>query len=199
MKEWIIPIAKMNPCSDALVWAENYDSLTDAWAACERGDWMLWILGKTAGSPRSESRKKLVLVACQCARLGLPYVAKGEVRPLRAIETTEAWARGEGHVTLKDVKNAAAYAAACAADAAHAATTAAYAATAAAYAAAHAAYAADAAAYAAAYAAACDFGVLKRCADIVRGHYTRPVLRGKRIEREERGNEPYSRKVSNMR
>ena len=86
---------------------------------------------------------------------------QGEKRPLKAIETAEAWARGEGRITIEDVKKAA------------------YAADAAAYAAAHAAhaaaYAADAAADAA-YAAA-DAATLKKCADIVREHYDAPSLK----------------------
>ena len=84
---------------------------------------MLWLLGRLSGKPESESRKKLVLAACQCARLALPYVKKGEARPLKAIETAEAWARGEAGITLGDVRKAAA-----AAYAAYAASAVAYAA-----------------------------------------------------------------------
>jgi len=109
---------------------------------------------------------------------------------LRAIETTEAWARGEA--TIEQVREAAddaaahadvayADAAAAAAYAVHAAYAAAYADAAAAYAAAyaaHAAYAAAAAADAAAYvayaayaaaAAAAHKECLKECSNIVRG------------------------------
>jgi len=149
---WISPIRRMGACRDALVWLEDYDSLAVTWEKCERGDWMLWLLGKLSGEPESDSRKKLVLASCQCARLALPYVKLGDERPLKAIETTEAWARGEGKVTLADVRNAA--------DAAYA-----YAA-AAAYANAAAAYANDAA-----YDATKRSDVLKQCADIVRKYY----------------------------
>jgi hypothetical protein len=123
---------------------------------------MLWLAARTG-----VRRQDLVLAACACARLALPYVAVGEPRPLRAIETAERWARGEG-ASLVDVRTAAYAARAAAADAAYAADAAAdaaaYAADAAAdaayaaifaarAAAADAAYAADAAADAAAYAA----------------------------------------------
>jgi len=77
--------------------------------------------------------------ACAVAREALRCVPKGEQRPLRAIETAEAWVAGRAGPD--DVRRAAA--AAAAADAAAAAAAAAYAAAAAA-----------AAAYAAAYAAA---------------------------------------------
>ena len=144
-ENWIKPIAKLDPCKDALIWAKDFDNLDDAWQACERGDWMLWLLGKLAGSPKSKSRKKLVLAACQCARLALPHIQKGELRPLKAIETAEAWSRGErGVVTLEEVRKAA------------------YAATSAASAAASAAYATS---------ATTRKTTLKECADIVRDFY----------------------------
>ena len=60
-----------------------------------------------SGNSESDSRKKVVLAACQCARLALKYVKSGEERPLKAIEITEAWTRGEGNITLSDVREAA--------------------------------------------------------------------------------------------
>jgi hypothetical protein len=54
-----------------------------------------------AGPTESESRKKLILAACGCARLALKHIKKGEDRPRLAIETTEAWARGENGVTIE--------------------------------------------------------------------------------------------------
>ncbi len=118
MKHWIKRLQEMSACREAMCWADNFDTIEMAWAACERGDWMLWLLGKCSGdSSGSDSRKKLVLTACECARLALPFVTKGETRPLKAIETAEAWARGDG-VSLEDVTKAAAaaYAAYAAAD-----------------------------------------------------------------------------------
>jgi len=108
MKTFLKPISELSPCPDALAWAEQYDTLAEVWAQCGRGDWMLWYLGKLAGPPESDSRKKLVLAACQCARLVLPCVPEGEPRPQRAIEVAEAWTRGEPGVTLEEVRHAAA-------------------------------------------------------------------------------------------
>ena len=181
MQNWLKKIGKIGACSESLKWANQYDSLKDAWAVCERGDWMLWLLGKLSGAPETKSRKKLVLTSCQCARLSLKYVKEGENRPFKAIETAEKWARGEAGITLYDVGHAAdaAYAAdsAAAADAAYAAAAAAYAADAAdASYAATAAYAAAAAAAYAAYTAAARFSTLKECADIVRKSYKTPRL-----------------------
>ena len=114
-------IAHLSPCGDALDWLDSQSSAAAAWRTCDRGDWMLWLLGRLASKPGSRSRKRLVLAACECARTALQYVPDGEARPLRAISTAEAWARGEG-TTLVEVCAAAANAAA------NAATAAAYAA-----------------------------------------------------------------------
>ena len=180
-------LEKHSACTEAREWAEQFETLDQAWAVCERGDWMLWLAAKAKLCKLQE----IILATCQCARLALPYTKRPE--GLTAIETAEAWARGEA--SLKDVKKAA-YAAAAAAYAADAAAyAAAYAAAAdaadaavyaAADAAAAAAYAADAAAYAAYAAAAADANAaanaaadaadarkstLAKCADLVRNLY----------------------------
>jgi len=162
-KDFIQLLKDFNACNDAEEWCTETKGGPQAlWNKCERGDWMLWLIGEI-----DPDRKRLVLTACKCARLALKCVKKGDNRPLKAIETAEAWANGKKGVSLQDVKDAAAYAA----DAAHAAAYAADAAHAAAYAA-HAA-AAHAAHHAAAYAAyaanaATRTETLKKCADIVR-------------------------------
>jgi len=173
----------LNACSQSKDWvkAQNMASLEDAWLKCERADWLLWFAAK-----RGLDRKKLVFIACQCARTALKYTK--DERVLKCIETAEAWTGDE--VSIEELKKArdsayaaysaaadasdaayAAYSAAAAADASDAAY-AAYAASAA-YAAAYAAdayAAADAAdAYAAADAAyATRIKAQKECADIVR-------------------------------
>jgi hypothetical protein len=200
MKRILNFIKKHGICKEGYKYSLQFDDPQKWWNCFERGDWMLWVIGKAAGSPMSKSRKKLVLCACKCARTALPYIQKGEIRPIRAIEVAEQWARGDIGVTLDDVYSAAyaasdasdaaayaadaaaAYAADAAADAAYAAyaadaaDAAAYAASYAADAAAGAAYAAAGAAYAAAGAAYAADAVkkttLKQCADIVREHYT---------------------------
>ena len=164
IERWIERLEKFGPCGGAVEWARTQPDPQALWDNCERGDWLLWLMGRLAGGPRSKSRKQLVLAACECARLALPYVKGGELRPLRAIETAEAWAKGKAE--LKDVR-AAAYAAAAAGAAAYTAV-----AGAAAYAAAvagAAAYAADATDAAAAAAARSE--VLKECADIARKYH----------------------------
>jgi hypothetical protein len=175
-------LEKLNACSSALRWVSEQKNQQQAWDDCKRGDWMLWLLGRLSGEPESNKRQKLVLTACECARLSLHLVEDGEDRPRIAIETAEKWTRGKA--TIDEVGKAAADAAYAYAadDDAAAAAAAAYAAYAAAAAAA--AYAAAAAAAADAYAAAAAVAdayaaaaavmrttTLQQCADIVRKHY----------------------------
>jgi len=128
-------LTELGACPGAVKWAGR-KTHKRAWETCKQGDWLLWIAGSL-----DIDRKLLVLAACACVRRALKYIPAGEDRPRIAIETAEAWTRGEA--TIEQVRTAADAAAHAAADAA------AYAAT---DAAAHAA--ADAAAYAATDAAA---------------------------------------------
>ena len=177
-------LAKLSACREAVVWLGERD-LATAWAECERADFMLWYAAKRC------DRKAVVLAACACARTALKYIPEGEERPRLAIETAEAWTRGEA--TIEQVRAAADAAYAYAYDAAAAAY--AYASAAAASAAADdraygdaardaaaaAAYADAAAAYAAyaSYAADNRDKALAEMADIVRGIITVEMLEAK--------------------
>jgi len=144
-------VLALHPCADAQAWLAGLDpSMTPeaAYAACQRGDWLLW-LAVRAGVDRRE----VVGAACAVARTALGHVPESDQRPLQAIEAAERWAAGGASDTA--TINAYAAAAAAADAAADAAAAAAYAAGAdAAYAAAYAAADAAADAYAAADAAA---------------------------------------------
>jgi hypothetical protein len=159
MQHWTDKLVELEACSEAIEWAENYDSLADAWAVCSRGDWLLWYINIIISPLGADERKNLVIIACSCARTALEYVRAGENRPRLAIEAAEQWAWGVLGTTLSDVRiaSAAAYAAG-AASAASAASDAAYAAASAAYAASDAAVSKSSA----------------RCADIVRKVYPTP-------------------------
>ncbi len=107
---YIDALAALDACPPALDWLREsgHPDLASAWAVCPRGDWMLWLAGRTAGPPGSDSRRPLVLAACACARTALHLYEErfpGDIRPRRAIEAAEAWARGEA--TLDDVRVAA--------------------------------------------------------------------------------------------
>ena len=193
-KDHVAYLRSLGACAEAIRYAQNYPSLQTAWDVCERGDWMLWLLGKQITSaPWSEVRKPLLTTALDCAD------TVAELRPMsvaagiaKTITVLRGWIAGE----MSEVKARQArwqlrsmYYAADAATAATATATAATAAaavvvavvvaatTAAADAAADAA-AADAAAAAATTAdaaAAARSKKLQECADIVRRHFPTPT------------------------
>ena len=151
MTHWSDSLSNLDACRTAVDWARTQPDAETAWQVCERADWMLWVAARLAND-----RRVVVAAACACARLSLPHVPEGELRPLRAIETAEAWCHGEA--TIEDVLAAAHSVSDGLFAAAAAYETAAYAADADAAAAAYAAtYSAFCAAFSvAAYAAAAD-------------------------------------------
>lgn len=179
---YITAIDDLGACTEALDWlrASGHPTLSAAWAACKRGDWMLWLAGHCAGPVGDPRRVPLALAAADCAELALPRVAPGEDRPRQAIETLRAWARGEA--TIDEVR-AAAWAASDAADAdgvVWAATWAAAAAADAAWAAADATTTVAGTAAGVTAGSTCEAwgaaraATLAQCADIVRRHYPEP-------------------------
>ena len=138
LKTWL---KSLGARCEALEWVGNR-ALVTAWTECPRGEWLLWLAAK-AGI----DRKQLVMAACATAREALQFVPAGENRPRIAIETAEAWCRGEA--TIEQVREVRLNAAA-----------------------ADSAYAAAAYAYAAAYAAAARLAMQQKTAEIVRGLIT---------------------------
>ena len=159
MKTPITHLSHLSACREAVDWVNstNLDSLEDAWLKCDRADWLLWYAGKKAGPVGSESRSKIVLIACECAELVLPIFEKEypkDDRPRKAIEAARAYA-------LKPTKELASAASNAASAASYVATNAADAANAA-----NAAYAAS---YAASDAAKKD--IQAKCIAIVRKYF----------------------------
>lgn len=97
--EFLTDLKAHRPCTEAYQWAQQFGSWEALWDNCERADWMLWIIGKTA---KESDRKIIVKIACECARLALPYTK--DARVLKCIEATEAWMRDEA--TVEQVREA---------------------------------------------------------------------------------------------
>jgi hypothetical protein len=160
----------LGACSQAIEWAASFRSLAAAWRACERGNWMCWLVGRVSGEPGSAARQRLGLL--------LQEIVKFAADDANAANTNAA-ALAANAVRAA---NAAALAADYAADVADDDAAAFAADAAAAFAADTAALAADASAFAAAYTAyvaGTTWHVAKRkslaqIADIVRRHYPRP-------------------------
>ena len=161
----------LDACREAREWADR-KTLSEIWEQCPRGDWMLWLARRAGVDKRTMTAAK-----ADCAAT-IKHLMK-DPRSIKALETAQAYGRGEAtDDELAAAADAADAAAAASADAAYAAAEAAAAATddaAAASAASAAAYAAyDAAADADAYAARKQSQI--RTAEIVRSIITIEML-----------------------
>ena len=182
MRNFIEQLKGMNACADARGWLCSLPKTTtpqQAWDICERGDWMLWLVGRMDRSqPYSDERKLIVGSALECARLAWQWMP-GAAQDCTSLH--ERWVNGKD-VPIKALQkarasssSAASSSAASYAAASYAAASAAYAAYAASSAAAYAAaYAASTAAAAATAAAETKYNTLVKCADLVRKSY--PVV-----------------------
>lgn len=104
---WHAKLKRLGACPKAIEWAKGYRSARKAWQECHRGDWMLWLCGRYSGQPESAGRKKLVLCACECARLSLPIYEKkypNDNRVRNCIEVAERWAKGK--TTIEELREA---------------------------------------------------------------------------------------------
>lgn len=102
---WTQRLAALGASAEQLVWCSQYPTITAAWRASERGDWMLQLAGACAGPPESASGRRVTLAACACARLGLAALALGEDDRRFArkfLRLAESWARRQG-ATLEEI------------------------------------------------------------------------------------------------
>lgn len=95
---YIDQIRGLGACENAIEWLEekNYPTAQEAWDACGIPHWLLWLVRETAG-PNSD-KKPVVMIACECARLLLPFHKKvypSDPRVRRCIEVTEEHIAGE--------------------------------------------------------------------------------------------------------
>ncbi len=162
-------LLRLNACSDAVAWAKGFTSAQEAWDSCERGDWMLWILGRTINCDKwTDGRKPFLSCAMDCAETVKHLWPKSQRKRIgAAMHTLRKWIDGTATTEQATAARHELYAAANAAHAAAAADADA------AYAAAYATCAAAEDATYAAYAAARSRNLAK-CADIIRKHFTKP-------------------------
>jgi len=99
-------IEKFNPCKEAIGFRKEFKSFKDAWDACPRGDWMLWLASKL-----KVDKRLLTLTKGYCAKT-VEHLMKDE-RSINAVDAAIAF--GEGKISREELNAAAAYAAAYAA------------------------------------------------------------------------------------
>jgi hypothetical protein len=153
--EHVTKLKQLNACDNAIEFASKFNTFQEAWDACERSDWMIWIINKKGWL----TDKELRLFAVRCAR-GIQHLMKDE-RSINAIDVAERYANGEATDDELDAAWAAARAAESTAAMAAESTAAMAAAWDAAWAAAW--YSAWDAAWDAAWAAAWDAARAKQC------------------------------------
>src|SRR5574341_753268 len=110
MTHWSRVLEKHSPCKDGLEFARSHKTMQAAWDACERPDWMLWLLHHLGAD-----HKLMVRLACDCAATALPIWKKrypNDDRPAEAIRVTRAWLKAKATIEqVHDARRAAAYAA----------------------------------------------------------------------------------------
>jgi hypothetical protein len=90
-------LTQFNVCEDGLIFYDNYDSFEDAWNACPRGDWMLWIAAKLKVDHRI-----LTLAKSRCARTVIHLMEDEKSR--NAVEVSEQY--GLGTATKEELHKA---------------------------------------------------------------------------------------------
>jgi len=71
---------------------DNGYNLQQAWANCNRADWMIWLLARKAGELGWPSKPEVIKLVCKLARKSLPFASNRRGGIKQAIEATEAWA-----------------------------------------------------------------------------------------------------------
>jgi hypothetical protein len=94
-------LLRLNACSDGRIWA-NDRSLKMAYETNTKPEWLMWFAGSIG-----VDRRKLVFGSCIYARLSLRLLPENELRPSKTLRLAEAWGRGEGGVTVDDLKRSA--------------------------------------------------------------------------------------------
>ena len=99
-------LIKLNACNPAIDWAEG-KSWEEVYNTCHRGDWLLWLYKKT----NKDNLRKLTLAKGLCANT-VRHLMKDE-RSVAAVDAAIKY--GNGEIGEKNLRAAAAYAAAVAA------------------------------------------------------------------------------------
>jgi hypothetical protein len=92
-------IEKYDPCTEAVEFRKQFETFQEAWEACPRGDWMLWIAQRLGVDLRI-----LTLAKGHCANT-VRHLMKDD-RSIKAVDTAIAF--GEGRASEKDLDAAAA-------------------------------------------------------------------------------------------
>jgi hypothetical protein len=104
-KNFLYELRAQGACPPALEWLEkeNFESLDAAWNACERGDWMLWLVGITTDRNDDLQLRALTLAKARCAAHALLFMR--DERSRNAVAVAEQY--GLGNATRAELDSAA--------------------------------------------------------------------------------------------
>ena len=80
---------------ESIEYASQYATAQEAWDACHRADWMLWLWRRV--SPRGEAGQRMgTRLAVACARTAIPFLTAEADRAETAaiLDGLDAWAQG---------------------------------------------------------------------------------------------------------
>src|SRR5512137_1112828 len=93
-------LSNLRPCKDGYAFAMRFKTMAEVWDACERPDWLLWILDKK-GLPAERERR---LFACWCAEQALALIPSPDPRSVEAVRVSREYA--EGRATREELSAA---------------------------------------------------------------------------------------------
>ena len=103
----LIDLGACDGPGESIEYASQHATAQEAWDACKRADWMLWLLARVA-PVGSDARRLAIRCAVACARTALPYYQAEDDRAEGAaiLDALDAWATGQAPETdLLAVRN----------------------------------------------------------------------------------------------
>jgi len=104
---WARALIPYEPCMDGFIWASRQPDYDAAWANCNRGDWMLYWIGKLSGAAGSTARQRLCLLLTDIMGMfmRIPNIPSLQLSAasIAAVTSVDDWA-DSGATTLADVR-----------------------------------------------------------------------------------------------
>ena len=97
-------LESLKACKEAIDYAAGFATLQSSWDACARGDWMLWLIGRTIDRTNETELRKITLAKARCAKLVI-HLMKDE-RSRNAVEVAEQFGLGNATRQELDAANA---------------------------------------------------------------------------------------------
>lgn len=96
MKHWTNTLERLGACEDAVEWARAYQTPAEAWEACERPDWIAWLVMRVSGPFGSASHRRASKII---GRIAATFPAleceRADSRRLEALALVERYGNGE--------------------------------------------------------------------------------------------------------